>query len=357
MSKILIVDDEKSLRTTLKLFLEKENHEVMVASNVDEALFIISNKYFDLIISDVIMPGKSGMEFLQILRNQENEIPVIIMTGEPTVETAVLGIQYHASDYISKPIYRTDFLNVVNRTLKLKDLSDEKNRLLKENEAYQKGLEDLVIKRTEELINSYVSIINLLAKVVEYRDPYTAGHQRRVGNLAADIAKSMKKDFKMIEDVRAIGYIHDIGKINVPAELLSKPSKLSKAEMALIRDHAQGGYDILVDSSLPFEYAKAVYQHHERLDGSGYPNGSKGSEILMESHILIVADVVEAMISHRPYRPAKSIQQALEEITKNRGILYHPEVVDVCVKLFEKCNYTIDDSTHQIIISTNRILI
>lgn len=357
MSNILIVDDEKSLRTTLKLFLEKENHEVMVASNVDEALFIVSNKRFDLIISDVIMPKQSGMDFLQILRNQDIDIPVIIMTGEPTVETAVLGIQFQASDYISKPIYRTDFLKVVNRTLKLKELNDEKNRLFKENETYQKNLEDLVVQRTEALINSYVSIINLLAKVVEYRDPYTAGHQRRVGNLAADIAKSMKKDIKIVEDVRAIGYIHDIGKINVPAELLSKPSKLSKAEMALIREHAQVGYDILIDSSLPLEYAKAVYQHHERFDGSGYPNGLSGEDILMESHILIVADVVEAMISHRPYRPAKSLQQALEEITSNRGILYHPDVVDICVKLFEKCNYKIDDSTHEIIISTNRILI
>jgi len=356
MSKILIVDDEKSLRTTLKLFLEKENHEVMVASNVDEALFIISNRKFDLIVSDVIMPGKSGMDFLQHLRNQEIDTPVIIMTGEPTVETAVLGIQFQASDYISKPIYRADFLNVINRTLRLKELSDEKNRLLKENEKYQKNLEVLVVNRTEALINSYVSIINLLVKVVEYRDPYTAGHQRRVGNLAADIAKSMNLSNVVVEDVRAIGYIHDIGKINVPAELLSKPSKLSTSEMALIRDHAQGGYEILSDSNLPSEYAKAVYQHHERLDGSGYPNGSKGDEILMESNILIVADVVEAMISHRPYRPAKSIQQALEEITKNRGILYHPDVVDICVKLFEKCNYKIDDSTHEIIINSNRIL-
>lgn len=355
MSKILIVDDEKSLRTTLKLFLEKENHEVMVASNVDEAIFIITNKKFDLIVSDVIMPGKSGMDLLQYLRNKEIDTPMIIMTGEPTVETAVLGIQFQVSDYISKPICRPDFLNIINRTLRLKELSDEKTRLLLENEKYHKNLEELVVIRTEALINSYINIINLLAKVVEYRDPYTAGHQRRVGNLAADIAKSMKLSVEMVEDVRAIGYIHDIGKINVPAELLSKPSKLSKAEMELIRDHVQGGYEILSDSNLPLEYAKAVYQHHERLDGSGYPNGRKGDEILIESNILIVADVVEAMISHRPYRPAKSIHQALEEITKNRGILYHPEVVDVCVKLFEKCNYKIDDSTHRIIINSNRI--
>lgn len=348
MAKILVVDDEKSLRITLSLFLENENHIVITASNFDEAILILEKNKPDLIITDIIMPGKTGLELLKYIREMDKNVPVIIMTGEPTVESAIIGIQQSASDYISKPVNRIDFLSIVNRTLKIKSLNDEKERLLKENEYYQKNLEKLVFDKTEDLMDSYVSIINLLAKVVEYRDPYTAGHQRRVGNLAADIGKCMGLNDSIINNLRAIGYIHDIGKINVPSELLAKPGLISNLERLLIQEHTRVGFEILNNSNLPDIYSRVVLQHHERFNGSGYPFGLKGDEIHLESNILIVSDVVEAMISHRPYRAARTLEETLEEIVRNRGILYHPDVVDCCIKLFDNCNYKIDDKLYKL---------
>ncbi len=172
--------------------------------------------------------------------------------------------------------------------------------------------------------------------VVEMRDPYTAGHQRRVADLARSIASEMGLSKDQIDGIRTAGLIHDIGKISVPAEILSRPEKLTNLAFELIKTHAQSGYDILKDIEFPWPIARIVHEHHERMDGSGYPNGLTGDEIFLESRILAVADVVEAIASHRPYRPALGIEKALEEISQNRDILYDPEVVDACLRLFEE---------------------
>ena len=192
------------------------------------------------------------------------------------------------------------------------------------------------------------SIIHLLSDVTEYRDPYTSGHQRRVGNLAAAISRKMNFTPEFCNMVRAIGYIHDIGKMIVPSEILTKPGKLNEIEYKLIQMHAQSGYDMLQHVILPKNFAIAIGQHHERMDGSGYPNKLKGSEILFESHILIVSDVVETMMTHRPYRPALGVDQALEEISYFRTKKYHPEVVDACIELFNKDYYSLEDSLGEI---------
>jgi len=168
------------------------------------------------------------------------------------------------------------------------------------------------------------------------RDPYTAGHQRRVAELASAIAKEMRLPKEKIEGIHMAGLIHDIGKIAVPAEILSKPSKLSKMEMDLIKAHSQVGYELLKEIDFPWPVANIVLQHHERLDGVGYPQGLKGDEILLEARILAVADVVEAMASHRPYRPALGLDAALDEIKQGKGKLYEPAAVDACLVLFEK---------------------
>lgn len=348
MAKILLVDDERSIRKTLTLFLEIENHKVESASNVEDALALLVNNTYDLIISDVIMSGKSGLDLLKSVRDTGLDTPVIIMTGEPTVETAVLGIQYQASDYLSKPVERHEFLRVIRRVLDVKQLVDDKKQLEIENEQYQKNLEALVENRTAALIEASAGVVSLLAKVIEYRDPYTAGHQRRVGNLAAEIALNMNLSAKQIEDVRIIGYVHDVGKIVVPSEILSKPGRISDVEMALIKEHAQAGYEMLIEAGLPKEYALAVGQHHERYNGTGYPNKLSHKDVLLESKILVVADVVEAMISHRPYRPARTLETAMEEIEQNKGILYDPDVVNACIRLLKQKNYTVDDTAHKI---------
>ena len=178
--------------------------------------------------------------------------------------------------------------------------------------------------------------IETMSKIVEAKDPYTAGHQRRVSQLAVAIAKELNLSQDKIEGIRIASLIHDIGKIGLPTEILSKPTKLSDIEFSLIKEHPQIGYDILKSVDFSYPVAKIALQHHEKLDGSGYPNHLKGDVILFEAKIICVADVVEAMSSHRPYRPALGIEKALEEISQNKGTLYDPEAVDTCLKLFKE---------------------
>jgi HD-GYP domain-containing protein (c-di-GMP phosphodiesterase class II) len=187
----------------------------------------------------------------------------------------------------------------------------------------------------EKLRNALGGTLRAMALTVEARDPYTAGHQRRVADLARAIADEMGLAEKQIDNIRMAGAIHDLGKISVPAEILSKPSRLNDIEFAFIKTHPQAGYDIL-KATFPGSIAQTVLQHHERLDGSGYPSGVSGESILLEARVLAVADVVEAMASHRPYRPSRGIENALAEITQNRGILYDPKVVDACLNLFRE---------------------
>jgi putative nucleotidyltransferase with HDIG domain len=192
-----------------------------------------------------------------------------------------------------------------------------------------------------QLKASLEGTISTITKIVDARDPYTAGHQQRVADLASNIAREMGLDENLIQGVSLGAKIHDIGKINVPAELLSKPTKLSNIEYMLIQSHPQVGYNILKDIEFPWPVADIAHQHHERIDGSGYPQGLKGNEIRLEARIVAVADVVEAMASHRPYRPGLGIDKALDQIMKNRGKFYDPIVVDACIRLFKEKGYTL----------------
>ncbi len=179
-------------------------------------------------------------------------------------------------------------------------------------------------------------VISVIASVVEVRDSYTSGHQRRVADLARTIAIEIGISQDKIDGIRSAGVIHDLGKICIPAEILSKPSKLNGPEFELIKAHPQVAYDILKDIEFPWPIARIIYQHHERMNGSGYPQGISGEDICLEARVLAVADVVEAMASHRPYRPALGIGVALKEIEKNKGSLYDPKVVDACGKVFRE---------------------
>ena len=188
-------------------------------------------------------------------------------------------------------------------------------------------------KKLTEIMEDIAHIIN---QVVEMRDPYLIGHQQRVSKLATAIAQEMKLDRNKIESIRFSALVHDVGKINLPIKMVKNPNKLVKDEYEIIKNHSKISYYILKEVDFPWLIAEIVYQHHERIDGSGYPRRLKGNEILLEAKILGVADVVEAMSSKRPYRSAHSIKDALEEISKNSGILYEPEVVDICLTLFRK---------------------
>jgi PAS domain S-box-containing protein/putative nucleotidyltransferase with HDIG domain len=227
--------------------------------------------------------------------------------------------------------------NIIWVSLTTRAVYNEKREIL-----YYEGIvADITDKKEsiERLRTALGGTVHAIASIVETRDPYTAGHQRRVSDLARAIATEMGLSHDRVEGLRVAAIIHDIGKLSVPAEILSKPSKLTKIEFSLIQTHVQSGYDILKDIEFPWPIARMVIEHHERINGSGYPNGLTGDNLLLESRILAVADVVEAMASHRPYRAALGIEPALEEIEKNKGILYDAAVADACVRLFRHKSY------------------
>jgi len=205
----------------------------------------------------------------------------------------------------------------------------------------RKIAEEKLRESYEQLRIVYDSVIDIIGKIVEVRDPYTAGHERRVAKLSVAIAKKLNLPKDQIDAIRTAAKVHDIGKIFIPSEILSKPGKLSKEEFELIKLHPTKGYEILEAIDFPWPIREIVLQHHERIDGSGYPNGIKGEEMLLEAKIIAVSDVVEAMSSHRPYRPAPGLEAALDEITQNRGKLYEPKVVDVCVELFREDSFSL----------------
>jgi putative nucleotidyltransferase with HDIG domain len=181
--------------------------------------------------------------------------------------------------------------------------------------------------------------VRAIATLVEIRDPYTAGHQVRVAELAVAIAKQMGLPDEQVHAIHIAGVLHDLGKIQIPAEILSKPGKIADIEYSLIKIHSQAGYDILKGIDFPWPIAQMVLQHHERLDGSGYPQGLKGDQIILGARILSVADVVEAMSSHRPYRAGLGVEVALAEISTQRGSHFDPQVVDACLALFHEQHY------------------
>ncbi|HUS88665.1 MAG TPA: HD-GYP domain-containing protein, partial [Desulfosporosinus sp.] len=205
-------------------------------------------------------------------------------------------------------------------------------RDITESKRAQSELQESIMK----LRKAMGGIIQAMALTVEKKDPYTAGHQRRVADLARAVSKEMDLSEEQIDGIRLAGTIHDIGKICVPADILSKPGRLTEHEFGIIKEHPQVGYDILKEIEFPWPIAQIVYQHHERMDGSGYPQGLAGEEILLEARIIALADVMEAMASHRPYRPSLGTEKALEEISAHRGKYYDPSAVDACVRLFRE---------------------
>ncbi len=199
-----------------------------------------------------------------------------------------------------------------------------------------KEAEEQLQRTLDSLRKAFGTTIQVMVSAVETKDPYTAGHQIRSADLARAIATEMGLTHERIDGIRMAGTIHDIGKLSVPAEILSKPTELSELEFSLIKEHAQKGFDILKDVESRWPLAEIVYQHHERMDGSGYPRGLKGEGILLEARIIAVADVVESMASHRPYRPALGLEAALKEIEDNAGTLYDRDVAEACLKLLRE---------------------
>jgi putative nucleotidyltransferase with HDIG domain len=227
------------------------------------------------------------------------------------------------------------------------DRTDELTRVndgLRAEIAQRKNAEEELRHTLDNLQKTLGAAIQVMGAAVEMKDPYTAGHQTRSTTLARNIARMMGLSREQINTIRMAGLIHDIGKLSIPAEILSKPGKLSDSELPLVKEHARRGYEILKDVEFPWPLAEIVHQHHERMDGSGYPRNLKGDEICVEARIMAVADVVEAMVSHRPYRRALGIEAALEEIEGNRGILYDHTVADACLQLFREKGFQLAEA-------------
>lgn len=341
MARVLVVDDERGMRLSLGAFLKNDGHEVQTAETVDAAMSVLETFEADVVVSDIIMPGPTGVQLLAQVRERNRGQEVILLTGEPNVETASEAVRNGAFDYLTKPITKDALLAAVARAARAKAQHDLTSRVLEENERYRTSLEELVKTRTAQLSNALRGTIGVVTQTMETRDPYTAGHQRRVAGLSLALANELGLPADLVEGIEMAALVHDIGKIAVPAEILAKPTRLTSIELQLVREHARVGYEILQKVEFPWPIAQTVLQHHERLDGSGYPAGLVGDAIAQGARIIGVADVVEAMASHRPYRAALGMEAALDEISRNRGRHYDPSVVDACLRLFMEKKYTL----------------
>jgi putative nucleotidyltransferase with HDIG domain len=266
---------------------------------------------------------------------KEEELSLLKISSE------ILGVFFEKKEIDSKleKAYFGLERRVHDRTRELAEINNELQVEVTERKRVEIQLNDSFLKlkkAIEETINAFIS-------AVEIRDPYTAGHQLRVAKLSCEIANEMHLNKMQLDAIRIAAILHDIGKIYIPNEILSKPSSLTETEFSVIKNHPLAGYDILKTIDFQMPIAKIVYQHHEKINGSGYPQGLIGNEIMLEARIVNVADVVDAMISQRPYRSSQGIEDALEEIKTNAGILYDPEVVDICLYIFNEKGFQFEE--------------
>jgi len=369
--RILVVDDDSAILDLYQRILEPTNplpflpnFEITCCSQGDDAVNSVrrstdENAPYAVAFLDLNMPpGPDGQWTAKEIHRLDPSINIVVVTGYRTTPGGEVANRANISDkllYLQKPFHPQEIIQFAT-ALSAKWKAERQLLVL------HSDLEALVEKRTAELVQSNKllkieidnrkrmqleiqhnfenlkkvmdSTVQAITTTIEKRDPYTSGHQQRVADLSRAIARKIGFSENEIEGIYIAAAIHDIGKISIPAEILSKPVQLSDIELRLIQAHSETGYDILKGIKFPWPIAEIVLQHHERLNGSGYPRGLAGDDVLMAARIIGVADVVETMASHRPYRPSMGIDKALEEITQNRGVLYEPLIVDACLEIF-----------------------
>lgn len=449
--KVLYLDDNLWDRELVEEVLTKEGFEVRLVSSKEEFEAALWGMGFSVVLTDLNVLGFEGLKVLELVRERNPFMPVIILTGTGSEELAVEALKRGAMDYVVKsPKHIKKLPEAIRKAVenaRLMKEHEEAQKALKENErllkdilegisagiAVYKGERHLYVNRAMEEITGYsreellsnpiwmvvdpldrnkvkeraltrqrgegvperydfrilqkggkrrwveirssrikwgeklvwlgtffditerkeaeeererllsqykkllYQVVNAFSSAVEIKEPYTAGHQKRVAELSEAIAREMGMDQERIEGIKVAALLHDIGKgLGVPLEVLNKPGKLNPIEFAFIKAHPELGYRILKEVEFPWPVAEAILQHHERLDGSGYPRGLKDEEIILEARIIAVADVVEAITSHRPYKASLGLENALEEIDRNKGVLYDPAVVEACLRVFQK---------------------
>ncbi len=318
---ILYVEDDDEIRELLTRFLRRWVGTLHTATNGQEGADIFREYQPDVVVTDIKMPVMDGLEMASIIRSSFRDVPIIVITAYSERDYFIRAIEIGVDQYVTKPVNTDTLLQAIYKSAI--------NRFHKRE---MEKAEKLVIESLEQTIG-------VLSRAIELRDPYTDGHQKQVSLLATAIAEEMGLSTDAITGIRLGSLVHDVGKIRIPAEILSCPRKLSTIEMDIIKIHPQAGYDILAGASFPWPVARMVLEHHERMDGSGYPKGLMGEETCLEARIIAVADVVEAMTTFRPYRPALGIEAAMDEIRKNRGRLYDQQVVDGCIRALEKTDF------------------
>jgi len=326
---VLVVDDDDDIREILSYGITASGCRCITADSGEAALELLKEQPVEVVISDVQMLGMSGLELCREIK-ATYDADVIIITGLVNNFAYEEIIADGASDFIEKPIRLAEIVARLRRVL-------NERRIRGQLKSAAAELHNNVV-RFRQAMEGFVQAISL---AVEMRDPYTAGHQDRVADLACAIARRMGLSEDRVYGLKMACVIHDLGKITIPGEILCKPGRLSGPEYDMIKTHAQSGYDILRKINFPWPLADIVLQHHERMDGSGYPNGLCGDDILLESRILAVSDVFETIGSHRPYRPSLGIKKAMGELTDNRGRLYDGDVVDACLALVKESGYTL----------------
>jgi response regulator RpfG family c-di-GMP phosphodiesterase len=320
---ILVVDDTPLNLQLLEGILE-DQYQVRLASSGLEAIRAATAEPPDLMLLDVSMPEMDGIEVCRHLKAdpRTQAIPVIFVTALGEIADESKGFDAGAVDYIVKPVRATIVQARVRTHLALADQNRE--------------LEYKVLQRTAELNVAFMRTVEVATIMSEMNDPCTAGHERRVASLAEAIGAELGLDGRRRAGLLVAGQLHDVGKIVIPSKILAKPGKLSAAEFALVKGHPQAGYETLKNVEFPWPVAQIVLQHHERIDGSGYPAGLKGEDIILEARIMAVADVIEAMASPRPYRASLGIEKALEEIERGLGTAYDVAVAGACLRLFRE---------------------
>jgi len=334
--RILVVDDEETIREVVSSMLTVANYKCRQAASGVEALALLeSGEEFELMLSDVLMAELDGLGLLERTKEKFPDMPVVMVTAVSDISVALAAIRNGAYDYLLKPFEREQLLATVRRAL-------ENRRLKLENRKYQTNLEALVAERTAslrkvmmDLEKSYDITLEALGDALDLKDAETEGHSKRVTAFTIAIARAMGLPREQISVVARGAFLHDIGKMAVPDNILRKPGALTPDEVAIMREHAYRGYQMLKRIPFLHEASEIVYAHQERYDGTGYPRGLKGDEIPLGARIFSIADTLDAITSDRPYRPAQTLSAARKEIEVWSGRQFDPEIVKVFLSMPE----------------------
>lgn len=330
--KILVVDDELGPRESIRMIL-LDRYNIVTAENGKRALELLKNEEFDLVILDIRMPDINGIDLLSEIKSRFPDTEVVMITAYASLNTATNALRYGALDYLMKPFDRASVLDVVEKGLsrrsRIRENRSMYNELLQENVTLQEEIECA----SENIQKHYLETVNSLVAAIDAKDSYTKNHQENVSALAVILGTEMGIPAGYLGVLQQAAILHDIGKIGVPENILMKPDVLTREEFDILKQHPIIGARIVSPVQFLKDVVPIILHHHERFDGSGYPDGLKGEEIPLGARIIAIADAVDAMLSDRPYAGIKSIEEVKENLVVFSGTQFDPEIVDISLKI------------------------